>query len=677
MRKRVVLDFESRSRCDLKKSGAYKYSLDPSTQPTCLHLKVQGSDHHLFWPFELINLPWNEQGEYVEMCIQRFIREQYEFSAHNAMFEKCLWENILVKRYGWPTIPPRLWRCTAAKAAACALPRNLAGAGEAMDLKVQKDFRGYHAMMATCKPTKAWTAWNKTKIGPEPKVFLEREDAPDVWDTLEEYCRIDVLSEEELDSALPDLSPREQQVWHLNQEINWRGLQVDVRTVKKIIGMMQDETSKKLKELDNLTIGLVTKAGARNSILEFLKLDGVELPDLKAKTVQDKLNSDDLSEDTRRLLEIRKALSKTSTKKYQAFIDRANEDGRVRDILLYHGASTGRDAGTGIQPQNFPRGLLYVNPDDPYTAVRNIEKYDRELLEMVYGDSLSILFSSVLRNMIIPSPGCELFVGDYSVIEVACCWWLADNEAGLKVLREGKDPYLYQASANTGRPYESFTKHSPERALGKPQVLGCQFGMGWERFQSMARDVHGLYLSEPESRQAVQNYRIANPQVPQLWRNYEKAAIAAVESGELIKESRCEFEMSKGFLWVTLPSGRRLAYRKPQIAWRQNEYGNQKTLEFWAVNSKTKKWAIERTWGGTLVENITSAVARDILMDALLRLKVNRYVPLLAVHDEAICERPIGEGNLETFLKIMCHVSPWAKDIPVKAEGWVGPRYRK
>ena len=280
-----------------------------------------------------------------------------------------------MKRYNWPPIPLDLWRCTAAKAAACALPRNLEGAGEAMNLSIQKDKRGYLAMMATCKPTKQWSAWRKAReeieagkrvgpkkrklaLQPEPPIFLEYHHNPNTWETLYTYCKIDVRAEEKLDEALPDLNPDEQKIWHLNQKLNWRGLTVDTTIAKKVVDIMADESREGLKELDSLTMGLVTKPGSRRSILEFLKLEGIELPDIRAKTVEDALGGSELSETMRRLLEIRKALSKTSTKKYQAMLDRANSDGRVRDILLYHGASTGRDSGTGVQWQNFPRPLI-------------------------------------------------------------------------------------------------------------------------------------------------------------------------------------------------------------------------------------------------------------------------------------------------------------------------------
>jgi DNA polymerase len=700
--KRVTKDFETRSQAELKKVGAFKYSLHPSTQPTCLAFKIMGEPAVYFLPFHVVNRPWAEQDEKLKDLWRRLIIEGYQFSAHNSFFERCIYDNIMVKRYGWPPIPPRLRRCTAAKAAACALPRNLEGAGEALKLRVQKDKRGYNAMMATCKPTRGWNAWRKAyddmeagkrmsekrrqlALSPEPPMFLEPEVAPDVWQTLYTYCKIDVRAEELLDETLPDLIPMEQEIWHLNQKLNWRGLRVDLPTVQKIVGIMEVESTKKLAELDHLTMGLVTKPRAIRSILEFLELEGVKLPNLQKKTVEDILKTFHLSPDMQNLLEITRALSLASTKKYYSFLNRACDDHRVRDTVLYHGASTGRDGGTGINPYNFPRGLIKVDKDRPYAAVENVVALEHEDLQMLYGDSLGVLFSALLRNMIVPSEGCELFVADFSKIEVAVLWWLAGNEPGLRILRAGKDPYIYQAAMNTGKTYEEIEAGVlaeekwalDARQLGKAQILGCGFGMGPPKFLKTAWDLYRLRLAEDQSKIAVTNYRQANAAVPILWKAYEHAAVGAVESGQSVSAGRCRFFVKDQFLWAELPSGRRLAYREPQVAWRESEYGPRKTLEFWGLDKSKKRLQLERTWGGTLTENIVQAAARDLMMPALLRLEKADYKVLLSVYDEGVCEKPKGQGRVTEFVKILCEQPQWAPGLPLDAKGWLGPRYRK
>lgn len=693
---RLTKDFETRSQCNLKTAGAFKYSLDPTTQPTCLAFKILNNPKIYFLNFETVNRPWVHLPRELRHLWVSLINQGYEFSAHNSFFERCIYDNIMVKRYGWPVIDPGKRRCTAAKAAACALPRSLEGVGEALNLSTQKDKRGYSAMMATCKPTKKWNAWTKArleitqgkKVGPkkielagqtEPKMFLDPGDDLEVWNTLYTYCKIDVRTEELVDTTLPDLIPSEQEVWFMNQEMNWRGLHIDIPTVTKVVSIMEVESSKKLKELDSLTMGLVTKPGARASILEFLALDGIHIPDIKAKTVQDSLEGFSLTEDARRLLEIRKALSKTSTKKYQSFLNRAADDNRVRDIQLFHGASTGRDSGSGIQIQNFPRGLVKVDYKRPYAHTQNVIHCEPEMLEILYGDSLGILFSAILRNMILPTKGSELFVADFAKIEVAVCWWLADNHPGLKILRSGLDPYKYMAAANTGKDYEDIADDGDDRQLGKAQILGAQFGMGAPKFKTTAWDMYRLKLTDEQSKLAIQNYRTQNASVPLLWKSYESVAVQVVERGEGAVQvaGKCKFILKDKFLWVRLPSGRRLAYREPQISWRESDYGPRKTLEFHAVNSKTKKWGLERTWGGTLCENITQAVARDLLMYGMVRLEKSGFKALFSVHDEAIFEKEKGTGDLHTFIKTLCEKPQWAQDMPIEAKGWVGSRYRK
>lgn len=695
--RRLILDFETQSACDLKSAGAYKYSLDPSTRATCLAVKFVGQPNEMFLDYDEVNRPWSCVPQGFRYQWQQAISDGYEITGHNAFFETVIYKNVMVKRWGWPDIPFRQFRCTAAKAAACALPRSLEGAGTALALTTQKDKRGFVAMMLSCKPTKQWNAWQKARneiasgrrVGPkkiklaeapEPQKFMTPKTHPDVFQTLYEYCRIDARTEELLDQRLPDLIPDEQEIWFLNQQLNWNGVRVDIPTIKKIVGIMEIESATKLKELDKLTMGLVTKPGARASILEFLALEGVELPDIRAKTVEDVLAAGKLSPDMKRLLEIRQALSKASTKKYKAFLARANDDGRVRDILLYHGAvPTGRDTGTGIQVHNFPRGVIKIDKARPYAAVENVVECDHEMLKVLYGESLPLVFSSILRNMILPSNGRRLAVADFSKVEVAVLWWLADNRPGLKILKAGMDPYKYQAAFNTGKRYEDISDEGNERQLGKAQVLGCGFGMGSAKFQTTAWDMYRLKLTNEQSLNAVNSYRKANSAVPDLWKLYERAAIDAIEfKGKFhVKAGKCTFFMREGFLWIQLPSGRRMAYPQPRVTWRDTDFGPQKGIEFMGLAPSKKELHRERTWGGTLVQGATQGVARDLMMHALVRLNKKGYKPILAVHDEALCDLKPG-GSVEEFVNIQCERPSWVDEhLPIEAKGFIADRYRK
>lgn len=693
MRKRVTKDFETRSCSNLKKEGAYKYSLDPTTRPTCLAFKIWGEPTVYFLPFHVVNRHWDDQDPKLKKLWTRLVNEEFEFSAHNSFFERCIYDNIMVNRLGWPKIPPRLRRCTAAKARACAIPGNLEGAGEAMKLITQKDRRGYQAMMATCKPTRKYNDWMKTdadlkagrKVGAKrmnvhtpkcPPMFLEPDAAPEVFQTLYTYCKIDVRAEEGLDDALPDLSPSELEIWHLNQLLNWRGLRFDHPTVSKIVEIMSRDNGEKAAQLDDLTMGLVRTAGCIQSILEFLEDEGVELPNLQAKTIEDTLKNFDLSDRARGLLELRKALSMASTKKYKKFLERGTSDERVRDILLYHGASTGRESGAGINPNNFPKGLLKVDKNDPYAAVNDVAEWSEEALKFFYGeDSLGILFSSILRNMIIPDEGYEMFVADFSKIELAILWWLSDNKEGLKILREGKDPYIFQAMKDTGKAYDDITED--ERFFAKAETLGLGYGMGAPKFQTTVWTQYRKKITIERAMSSVKSYRVGNPMVPALWKAYEAAAVAAVETKKRHSAGKCHFYMEDRFLKLELPSGRRLSYLDPQITWRETDYGPRKGLEFWGVDKSKKKIQLERTWGGTLCENVCQAIARDIMMPALHRAEKRGYQALLSVYDEGLCQKKIGVGSVDEFVKILCQIPPWAQGLPLEAKGWVGPRYKK
>lgn len=301
-----------------------------------------------------------------------------------------------------------------------------------------------------------------------------------------------------------------------------------------------------------------------------------------------------------------------------------------------------------------------------------------EWIRFLYGDP-AIVFSALLRSMIIPTKGCELYVADFSKIEVAVLWWVSNNVPGLKVLNAGLDPYKYMAAANTGRKYKDIPDEGDDRQLGKAQVLGCGFGMGKDKFRTTAWDMYRLKLSEKQAKAAVDNYREANAAVPELWKAYENAAIAAIENKEKrYKTGKCIFQVERGFLWITLPSGRKLAYRKPRLSWRETEWGPRRTIEFLGLAPSKKSLVPERTWGGTLTENIVQAVARDLMMPAMLRLEKSNYRALLMVHDEGICEREKGTGSVEDFVKILCERPVWADSkLPIEAKGWKGPRYRK
>lgn len=700
---KIHFDFETQSAAELKKTGAYEYSIDPSTRALCLRIKSPGR-LIAFLKYEHLQIPYNKLSASFREKFENCVNNIDSFRAHNAFFEQCIYNNILVRRLGWPEIPAKVWACTAAKAAAVAIPRNLNDAGLVMDIKIKKDFEGHRVMMKLCKPTGAWARWKKELekhqargndgavdqlYSEQPPQFWTPETAPEDFAKLYAYCIQDVDAEENLDQVLPELTPKEQAVWLLDQKINFRGVAVDMPLVQKITNIMKAESKTMAKTLDIVTMGLVSSGNARNQILEFLDLEGITLPDLKAKTVDDFLKNGKATGDAKTLLEIRRALSKASTAKYNKFLMCAKSDGRVRDLFLYCGASTGRWGGKNVQPQNFPRGII-KDIDD---AINNINTLEVADLKLLYGDNLMPLFSSVLRGMFIASKGHELFVQDWNAIETRVLFWLSGHEAGLDMFRNGQDPYRDQAS--------DIFKKSPldisddERQVGKAAVLGCGYQMGPKKFMTAAWDVYRAKVSLDLAKIAVTSYRTKHFPVTEVWENYFKAACFAVENpSKRYTAGKCFFYMFESFLMIELPSGRRLAYKDPSVVFEDVHIKNDdgeivnkfmtKKLKYFAINHKAKrtetvipKWSLETTYGGKITENIVQAVSRDLLAFAMVNAEKAGFKVLMHAHDELVCEALIGEKTSDDYKNIMEKIPLWAEGLPLKASGWTGFRYKK
>lgn len=688
---KVTVDFETRSDVDLKKCGAYEYSMGANTSPTCFAIKKSDCRDVTLMDFYEINTPWIKLRNLIRVVWTQWLNDpDIIFSAHNAFFEQCIYNNVLVRRYGWPPIPINKWRCTAAKAAAVAIPRNLQDAGAVMRTPVQKDFTAHAIVMKLCKPTKYWKEWvHYNGASPGPEMFWSPKTAPEDFAGLYKYCKQDVIAEEQLDRALPDLNEFEQRLWFIDQKINLRGTNVDMKAVNWIALTMAGEAKTMNKELDYLTMGLVSSGNKRAAILDFLTIEGIEMPDLKAKTVDEFLSNGKANGDAKKILEIRRSLSKSSTAKYHTFQRRARSDGRVRDLLLYHGASTGRWGGVGIQPQNFPRGII----KDIWLAIDLIKTCTREQLKLSYGENLMPLFSSVLRGMFTATPGYELFVEDFAAIECRVTWWLAGYDKGLKMFIDGRDPYIEMAAAIFNKPILKVTPE--ERQVGKAAVLGCGFQMGWKKFMASAWDVYRVRVTKEIAKIAVTKYREKHWPVTELWENYQNAAMAAIKNpGKRYRVDRVKFFVDGRFLFIELPSGRRLAYADPKVIWEKVEIKNDEDevtssfsadkICYYAVNLKAKrsetvipKWALEKTYGGKIVENVVQAVARDLLAEAIVRADAKGFDVLFHSHDEAVAEAPKGRFNPSEYNKVMTELPAWADGLPIKSSGWSGVRYKK
>lgn len=767
---RATIDFETRSECSLRECGSWRYSLDRTTDVLCLAFRLPhwATGRTGLWhpAFEELGI---REGEHVDDLRDLFawVMAGRLVEAHNAWFERGIWINQLP---GWPTIRSHQWRDSAAKAAAHALPRKLAGAAHALGMNIAKDDSALRTaldlddkttrvMTKMSQPRKALkaerTEWGVLHAGCKPCVGTGKVDginpetgrakkqpcprckglgykgtvpamptlyheSRELMEELWAYCRQDVLAEEALSAELPDLSDEEQRIYQLDQDMNERGFQLDTEAVSAAITLIDGECQDLNAELRELTDGTVEKATQRQKMMTWLEGEGLKLYDTRKETLDDVFargadgDSDDVpwalppSQKARRALELMRALGRSSTAKYGKMVDWMCPDGRVRGGLLYHGATTGRWSGAGIQPHNFPKGSLRKElKGTTQDALWDVLKTRNAVqVRAQFGDVMEAL-SHGLRGAIVAAVGHQLYVADYAGIEARVVNWLAGNTEALDIFRSGADIYCYMADDIYGYTTNKHD-HPKERGIGKIAVLGLGYQMGASKFVEtcaaggvtilednecivcgrMASDhfkenrTHPHAPEDPDEITAyriVQAYRAKFWRVKEMWKDQEETAVSVVLNDTRLKAGKVWWFMDGPFLYCELPSGRRLAYPEPEVRQVKTSWGAIKDqLTFMGVDTYTHQWRRQHTYGGSLVENITQAVARDLMADAFLRCEESdTYVPVLTVHDELIAEAKTGTGNVKEFETLMATCPPWARGLPVAAEGWTGVRYHK
>lgn len=675
---KLLLDYETRSRADLPAVGQHMYARHESTEILCVGWKIIGEKtaHVISYPAVYTN----DESETKEFYYA--LKHAEHVVAHNAPFEQAIYKHVHTQTTPMGPhmreLTPEDYICTASMGAVLALPRSLENIGNALNLEIKKDVTAKKLLMSMCKPRrpiqniKAWLEW------------VEDDEA---LKKLYEYCRTDLWTEEKLYEKLKPYRPftkKERDVWVLDQKINQRGFRIDYEFCQSALNLIKSEETELNKDLHLKTFGWVKTAKQTKNFKEFLSSQGFEIENLQKKTVDDTLKAIETlglpaNQDVVDVLKIRQQLGKSSTSKYQAFIDRCDTlDFRVRDNLFYHGASTGRWAGSGVQPQNFPRGTMKVPP----SAFREVSDTP-ELIRLMYRTPMDLL-SSALRGAIVATPNKEMFCADFSSIEARVLLWLAEDMDGLKEYEAGLDTYCTMASTVYGIPYKEILDEykregfSEMRQVGKKVILACGYQMGKKKFLQTCID-EGLNLPESLIERAHDAFRVKYPLVPKLWNRYEQAAIfATINKGKKVTCNRVSWYVQGEFLFAELSSGRRLAYYKPEVRNEITPYGKmQPKLYHYSVNSLTKQWELRATYGGMLTENISQAVSRDCMAEAMLRVEDAGYEILITVHDEVLCERDKGTGTQQDFERLMSVRPDWAQDLPLKVGGWVGERYRK
>jgi DNA polymerase bacteriophage-type len=657
----LSIDFETRSSVDLRRSGVYPYAADPSTDLWCMAFAFGDEDVELWVPHEH---PYNYFTEPPQRIVEH-IRNGGELRAWNAQFERVIWNRILAPRYGFPVPELEQWHDTAAEAAAMALPRGLEDAANALGLSVQKDAVGRRLMLQMAKPRKP------TKSDPS-----EWWDDDDKRLRLYAYCQQDVRVERAVAAKLRRLGKMERAVYLLDQRINDRGVQLDMELIDAADILVRYAGKRANEFLRELTGGELTSVTKVADMTRWLQSEGVELEDVRKNTLRDLLAGDDVAGVAREVIELRTESAKSSTAKLAAMRAAADTDDRARGLLLYHGAATGRWSGKLIQPQNFPR-----------PTVRNVEQYIPYVLDGEY-DMIAIehpilnVLSSMLRSMLVATPGHRLVAADFSQIEARVVAWLAGQSSLVNLFASGGKVYETMAAAIYGLSVDQVGKDSTERQIGKNVILGCGFGMGWETFQTQVQEQTGIVLSDDDSKAAVYGYRDLYTHIPQLWHDLNHAAMSAVRNpGQTFTAGHnqmIQYLCTGDALWCVLPSRRPLCYIRPEIGERETPWGEMReAVTFMTVNSFTRQWQRNAGYGGLWCENVVQAIARDIMALAMLRVEQAGYPVVMTVHDEVVADTPLGHGSVEEFTQLVATLPQWANGLPVAAEGWEGARYRK
>ncbi len=656
MSQRVTwIDFETRSPVDLKRSGAWLYARHPQTEILCLSFKRDRQRSRIWIPEY-----FSKTGTEIPELLALSIAEGDIFEAHNAFFERVIWRFIAQARWGWPELPPERWADTAAIAATHALPRSLDGVSRALSLTETKDMTGHRVMMKLSKPRKP-SKYNKARYHAKPKDF----------ETLYRYCIKDTRTAAEVSGTLSPLSAIQRETWELDQRINWRGVYCDREGVEgalKILSQLKQNSNERIRELTN---GEIETIGQVKRIVEFCNELGLSITSIAKDKVKTALDLPHLDPIVREILELRQSAARSSTEKYKAMLERMDTDNRIRELIMYHGASTGRWTGKGIQIQNFPQGSI-KDQDEIAVAIAAIKSGDPRVLSLLYSDPMDTL-SSCLRGMLCAQPGSRFICADYSGIEARFLMWLVGETEAVEMFRSGSDIYKALASVVFSKPIEEI-EHN-ERELGKRGILGCGYQMAWKKFQVTCQVMYGITVSDSMAKRVVNAYRKKYSRVPRFWYAIEASAIKAVlRKGKRIDCGKVSCQYRDGFLWIRLPSGRELAYYDPKIT--DHPKFDKPQLTYMGVSAQSYKWERQNSYGGKLTENIVQGSCFDVLAGAMLNLDIE-YPIVLTVHDEIVSEVPERRGSLNEFCDIMATVPKWAEGLPLNVEGWEGLRFRK
>ena len=633
------IDFETRSIVDLKEQGLDIYANHESTEMLCIAFGTS---------VDLVYIYSGKSTDGVDLQkLLNHVREGGKIQAWNAMFEYAIWNCVCVPKYGWPELKLTQVVDSMAIAAANNVPQSLQDAAIFMDAAHKKDNIGAKLIQKLCKPLKNGNFNND----------------PELLTQLMLYCQKDVMAEMSVVSKLRGLSAKEQAIWELTQRINLRGVPVVPKELSNACTAVLSAQGAIDQELLALT---GCKPSERAKLLAWLNAHGADMKDLTADTVTKKLSEEFISKNVRRALELRQEGSQTSVAKYAKMLE-IQRNGRIRNTLVYHGASTGRwSSRGGLNLQNIARPVL--NDEQIANAIPRV--FSQGIGTM---SELSSLVRSALK-----APDKQAFVDvDFSSIENRVGVWLACQKDKVELFRQGLDEYKTFASTSLYKiPYDQVTKE--HRQIAKSAVLGCMFGQGAKGLVEYASGM-GVNITPVQAKQAVDAYRLSYAKVKNLWYQCEEAAINAVQTPGTAFDagSKVRLKVSNDALWMILPSKRLICWQRPEVKLVMTPWGAEKLgVTVHSQNTYTRQWGRNQLIGSSIFQSATQGLARDFLAHAMLNLEEAGYQVINSIHDEVLLLAE-SASVLDDVVAIMTTPPDWAPDMPLAAEGWTGERYRK
>ena len=657
MQHHLSIDIETKSSVDITKAGAYRYAQSEDFEILLFAYKYDEED------VQLVDLTVEERIP--ERILTALINPNVVKHAYNAAFE---WYCLNTAGYRTPL---EQWNCTMIHGLYCGYTAGLDATGKAIGLPQDKQKLSTGKALiryfcTPCKPTKSngGRSWNLPK------------HAPEKWELFREYCKQDVVTENEILKRLQafPVPKEEQRLWRMDILMNAYGVRVDTNLIAGALAIDSHSTECLTAEAFRIT-GL-SNPNSATQLQQWLSGKGVDIPNLQKATVEEYLQREDLPDDARKILEIRQQLGKTSIKKYVAMDTAKGADDRVRGLTQFYGANrTGRWAGRLVQLQNLPRNYLKT-----LDYARNLVKdknYDG--IKLLYGNVPDTL-SQLIRTAFIPSDGNKFVVADFSAIEARVIAWLAGEQWVNEVFATHGKIYEATASQMFHVPIEKIAKGNPEYSLrqkGKVATLALGYQGGTAALIAMG--ALNMGLAEEELPDIVQRWRSANPRIRDLWYAVEQAALTTMQTAQpqgiygLIFRYEGDLVYGQSFLTVQLPSGRKLFYPKPFL--QENQFGKM-AIHYYTVGQQTRKWEVASTYGGKMTENIVQAIARDCLAETLKRIDRMGLQVVFHVHDEVIIDAPVSI-TVDEICDLMAEPIPWAPGLILKGAGFESDYYMK